>query len=112
MSAVVVHCLDQARAALADAKADRPVSLISPPGTAGFQGIGWWRALCRILRDEFPDHTVETVLDCGESPGLALAAIRAGIPAIRVADLCPSALMRLRDIARQAGVQVISPGNV
>lgn len=110
MTPVVVHSLDQARAVLAGANLDQPVSLVSPPGAAGFQGIGWWLAMSRILRDEFPEHAVEAILDCGDSPGLALAAIRAGIPVIQVSELSPPALIRLKDIAGQSGVRVISPG--
>lgn len=110
MTPVVIHSLDQARDALAVANTEQPVSLISPPGAAGLQGIGWWQALSWILGAEFPQLKVETILDCGDSPGLALAAIRAGIPVVQVSDVSPPVLVSLKDIGRQAGVRVISPG--
>lgn len=97
---MVIHSLDQGRAVLAKGA---PVVLESPPGAAGQQGIGWWLALTRILKDEFPDADFEAVLDCADAPGLALAAISAGVPAIRVHGLSPDMTERLRAIARQTG---------
>ena len=61
-----------------------PPVLVSAPGAAGYQGIGWWLALLRLARAEFPAVAFEAVLDCGNAPGLALAAIRSGVPAVRV----------------------------
>lgn len=107
MTPVVVHSLDQARAALADANADQPVSLVSPPGAAGFQGIGWWRALTRALAEEFPDHTIEAALDCGDAPGLALAALRAGVPLVRVDGVGDEMRGRLDDIAGRIGAKLV-----
>ncbi|EME68181.1 hypothetical protein H261_19843 [Paramagnetospirillum caucaseum] len=103
MTPATVHCLDQARAVLTAADTDRPVRLQSPPGAAGQHGIGWWLALMRAVAEEFPDHPVEAVLDCGDSPGLALAALRAGVAQVRVSGLPGDVRSKLDDIARQSG---------
>lgn len=99
---IIVRSLDEARAALAAAEG-KPCRLHSPPGAAGQHGIGWWLALVRILGEEFPGRPFEAVLDCGDAPGLALAAIRAGVPLIRVEGITPEARAGLADIAARAG---------
>lgn len=105
--AAVIHSLEQARAVLAAAHVGRPVRLESPPGAAGQHGIGWWLALTRILAAEFPGHTIEAVLDCGDAPGLALAALRAGVPLVRVGNLAGGPRDKLDDIARQMGARLV-----
>lgn len=69
--AVVVHGLAQARLAVASG---RPVCLLSAPGAAMFAGCAWWRALAGRVQAEF----VRDILDCGDSPGRAMAALRIG----------------------------------
>lgn len=91
---VVIHDLEQGRAALA-AASGRPVELVSPPGAALFHGVGWWKALAAILRAEFPDASFTARLDCGPAPGLALAALRVGVTHVAV-DAPPDVLARLR----------------
>ena len=73
--AVIVHGLDMARAALAPG---RPVTLLSAEGAAAYAGVGWWQALVRAARADFPDTEVFDILDCGFAPGRALEALRAG----------------------------------
>ncbi len=98
-----VHCLDHGRAALAAARAaGRPVALESPRGAALAHGIGWWRALVDSLAAEFPDVLAEAVLDCADAPGAALAALRAGLAAVRVEAPEP-ARRRLAAVAEQVG---------
>ena len=92
---------------LAKANIDRPVRLLSAPGAAGQHGIGWWQALTRILAAEFPHHTIEATLDCGDSPGLALAALRSGLPLVRVSNLGQDVRAKLDDIARQMGARLL-----
>ncbi len=99
----IVGSLDEARAVLADAKIDRPVRIQSPAGAAGLHGIGWWLALTRLLADEFPGINIEAALHCGDSPGLALAALRAGVPVVRTSGLSGEVMDRLKDVARQMG---------
>jgi len=75
-TAVVVHSLAEARAALAGGEA---VTLLSPPGAAVYAGCGWWRALIEAARAEFPDTDCVDILDCADGTGQALAALRIGV---------------------------------
>lgn len=93
----VVRDLAEARAAV--------VSGAILVGEAGLAGIGWWREVLRLLRAEFPDRPFVAVLDCGPFPGLALAALRDGIP--HVAVTAPAdVLAKLQTIAAQTGARV------
>jgi len=96
-----VHNLDHARCAIGAARAaGRPVVLESPAAAAGWQGIGWWRRLRTALEAEF--GPVALVLDCADAPGHALAALRDGCRAVRLA--APAAtLQRVAAIARAYG---------
>ncbi len=105
--ATIIHSLEQARAVLAAAHIGRPVRLESSPGAAGQHGVGWWQALTRIVAAEFPGHAIEAVLDCGDAPGLALAALRAGVPLVRVGNLAGGLRGKLDDIARQMGARLV-----
>ncbi len=71
--AVMVHGLEQARAALAPGL---PVTLLSGPGAGAYAGVGWWLALIAHAAGTAtpPLH----ILDCGEATGRALEALRAG----------------------------------
>jgi len=75
--AVVIHGLAQARAALAPGL---PVTLLSAPGAGIYAGVGWWRAVIAAAATEAggPGPQVRDVLDCGDSPGRALEALRGG----------------------------------
>lgn len=97
---MIVASLEEARAALAAGA----TKLESPPGAAGHQGIGWWREMLAVLATEFAPF--DSVLDCGPFPGLALAAIRDGIPCIRV-DAPAGTRAKIAAIAEQAGVRVV-----
>jgi hypothetical protein len=70
--AVVIHGLAQARAALAPGL---PVTLLSARGAGIYAGVGWWRALIAAAA---PCLDVPDVLDCADSPGRALEALRGG----------------------------------
>ncbi len=85
--AVVAHTPNQARAALEAAEPRRGVVLLSPPGAAGSMGAAWFLALVAQAREAaeraatplpppFPPHWA--ALDCGNAPGFALSALRAG----------------------------------
>ncbi len=73
--AVIVHGLEMARAALAPR---RPVTLLSAEGAAAYAGVGWWQALMRAARRDFPQTDMQDILDCGFAPGRALEALRVG----------------------------------
>ena len=102
----IVHDLAQARAALAAAEADTGIVLASAPGAAGYLGAGYWRALEDRLRAEFPAAGFLGLLDCGESAGDALAALRAGVKAVRLSGPA-EAVARVSAIAAEQGALVI-----
>ncbi len=82
--AVTVISLVQAKAALAAAEAlETPVTLMSAPGAAANVGAGWFDAVVSLARDAYPSVSVAAVLDCGDAPGHALAALRHGFKFIR-----------------------------
>ncbi len=70
--AVVVHGLEQARAALAPGL---PVLLLSGPGAAGYAGAGWWRAMIQLALE---NRHEPDALDCSDQAGRALEALAAG----------------------------------
>lgn len=78
-----VNDRDGARAAaVAAAAAGRPVGLVSAPGAAAWLGPAVFARIVEEARAAAPDADVAAVLDCGDSPGLALAALAAGLDAI------------------------------
>ena len=85
--AVVVHGLDHARRAAA---AGLPFVLLSAPGAAGYAGCLWWRALADMAAAEAPGLVEADILDCGEAPGWAMAALRVGCRALVLAPACPA----------------------
>jgi hypothetical protein len=103
MAAVVVHHLDQARAALAvAAELGCALELRSAPGAAGYAGVGYLKALC----DEVG---YELLIDCGDDAGLVMAALRTGCR--RIAFSGSDELgRRLGDIAAQLGAALIMEG--
>ena len=81
--AVIVHGLGMARLALQAGQAcGRPVTLLSAEGAASYAGVGWWRALVAAARETVPGCHATDILDCGEAPGRALEALRAGQKAL------------------------------
>lgn len=81
----IVQDLIQGRSALiAAAEFGVAPVLASAPGAAGYLGAGTWRALEDLWREEFPETPFLGLLDCGDSAGDALAALRAGVKALRL----------------------------
>jgi hypothetical protein len=81
--AVIIHSLEQARAALAAAEARGvPVVLYSAEGAAGSSGIGWFTSVIEAARADHPRAVFEAVLDCGSNGALAVAAMRGGCRAV------------------------------
>ena len=105
--AIRIHSLDEARVALAVARAlGRPVALVSAPSAARHGGPGWWRALVAAARAEYPDVEMTTLLDCDDSAGDAMACIREGVERIAFRGRADVAA-KLRDMAAQRGVAVV-----
>jgi len=101
---VIVHSLDQARAAIA-AAADLkvPVTLMSARGMASFMGPLWfWKLLELAARDGV---AVTGVLDCADEPGTVMAALRTGFQLVRFTGAADMRA-RLDDMARQMGARV------
>jgi hypothetical protein len=109
--AIVIHGIDDLRAALAAAASlDRALTVLSIPGAAGSAGAPWFHALIRAGSDEFPHVPLTGVLDCADQPGFALAALRTGCRDILLLDSVP-AWPRVRAIVEAAGARLYgSPG--
>lgn len=84
--AVIVHGLDDARAALQPGVA---VRLVSAPGAALYAGAAWWRAVVDGARRLHPDTGCDDLLDCADAPGRAMAALRTGCTALVLDPACP-----------------------
>jgi hypothetical protein len=100
---VIVRSLEEARRALQAGE----TRLESFPGAAASAGPGWFQTIVVALEAEFGAGRFEAVLDCGEEPGAALAALRRGVRRIRLGG-DPEARRRVADIAAQLGA-VIEP---
>jgi len=104
--AIVIHGLAHATAALAAAaELSVPVTLISAPSAAGYVGPAWFRAVVEQARAGHPKVDVTAVLDCGDMPGDALAALRDGAAIIRFSG---DTAAKIADIAAQCGALVIA----
>jgi hypothetical protein len=105
--AVVIHSLAHARAALAAASRLKvPVTLMSAEAAAGNAGPMWFLEVIEAARAEFPGVRLTAVLDCGEAPGFALAALRAGCGAIRFKGR-GKVTAKIKAIAKQCGAKLI-----
>jgi hypothetical protein len=81
---IIVHGLDDARAAAAVVRAlGVPLTLVSAPEAGGYAGAGWFNALVKAVRAAHPDLDITAVLDCGAEPGRVLAALRTGTRHVR-----------------------------
>jgi hypothetical protein len=103
--AVLVHDAAQARAALAAAGA-AGVTLLSARGAAGSLGPGWFLAIVAAAAAASPAVPHRAVLDCADSPGQALAALRAGLRWL-VLDPHLPAFAGLCAAAAELGAQVL-----
>lgn len=104
----IVHNLGHARAALsAAARSGMEVRLQSSACAAGFAGAAWFAEMVALARAAQPDAVFEAVLDCGREAGLALAAIRTGIEAIRLTAPAKTRA-RIESIAAAAGCRLVT----
>ena len=98
---VVVHHLEQARAAVAAAaEAGCALQLRSAPGAAGYAGVGYLQAL-----GEQAGH--ELLIDCGDDAGLVMAALRTGCRRL-VFSGSEEIWRRLHDMAGQLGAELLA----
>lgn len=97
---VIVHHLDQAKAALRAAAALKiDIQLRSDPDAAAAAGVGYLHALGRAV-----DH--EILIDCRADPALAMAAMRAGCRRIAF-DGADETMRRLEQMAEARGATLI-----
>jgi hypothetical protein len=105
---IVVHTLAHVVGALRAAGRIRyAVSLISAPDAGVYAGPGWFKALVEAARETVPVARFSAVLDCGDRPGAALAAIRTELEAVIFTGRADVAA-RLADIAHQHGVRLFT----
>jgi hypothetical protein len=107
-AAITVHSLAHAVAALeAAVEADHDIVLLSAFDAGLSAGPGWWVALVAAARAAAPAARCAAILDCGDDPGAAMAAIRAGAEAIVFTGRADVAL-RLADIAAAQGCRLVT----
>ena len=105
---VIVHGIEEARIALAAARAlGRPLILASAPAAAGYAGPLWFRELLRRVRAEAEGVEVTGLLDCGDKPGLVLGALDQGLPLLRFSGPRRAA-ETLSEICQAQGVRLIT----
>ena len=106
ISAVIVHDLAEAKAALAAAsETGRQIAIWSAPEAAIYAGTGWFAAVERRARAANPKASARFVLDCGQRADLVQEAFREGIKetcftgraglAERLADIAAKSRARL-----------------
>jgi hypothetical protein len=104
--AFVVHSRAHLDAALTAAREfGRPVIAISGEGASAYAGPGWFLALIRQARAEFPDVELTAILDCADRAGDALAALKEGAEHL-IFTGHPDAAARLAAIAGQTGATI------
>jgi hypothetical protein len=82
-----------------------PVTLASAAGAGGYVGALWFKAVIEAATSEHPGVVVTAVLDCGEEPGTALGALRAGIKRVRFSG-ANSVREKLAAIAEAQGAAI------
>ena len=103
---VVIHEIYHARASCRAALGNgQLVSIWSAFGASSYMGPRWFFEIIRLVRSEFPNLKILGILDCGDQPGDALAAIETGVEALALTAK-PATLRSVREIADQANVNL------
>ena len=92
-----------AAALTAAREAGRSPTLVTPENAAATYGAGYLGALEERGRLQFPDVAFTLIVDCGDTPGYALACLRAGVRRISMRE--PND--KIADIARQMGAELV-----
>ncbi len=87
--ALVVRGAAEAAAALRLAEGRR-LTLLSAPGAADWLGAEAWRALVAEAAAQAPAAPFADLLCCGDAPGRALVALRAGCRLLVLDGACPA----------------------
>lgn len=80
----IIRLAARAERLAVEALSPGPVRFLSLPGAGGFLGVAGWRAL--VGEAAWP----LAILDCGDAPGHALAALRGGARAVVLDGAHPS----------------------
>ena len=100
MFQVVIHDLEQARAGLAvAAELGCAIELRSAPGAAAYAGVGYLKALGEAAG-------CELLIDCGDDPGIVMAALRTGCRKLVFAGRADTT-ERLAEMAAQSGATLV-----
>lgn len=101
---VIVRDWRQTKAVLTAARdAKQAPVLLTPENAAATYGAGYLAALQDRAREEFPDVAFTLIVDCGDTPGYALACLRAGVAKISMSPHNE----KIADIARQMGAELV-----
>jgi hypothetical protein len=104
MSPTVIRDWRSTEAALRAAReAGTSPTLVTPEDAAAFYGAGYLAALQDRARAEFADIAFTLIVDCGDTPGYALACLRAGVKTISMEPMND----KIADIARQMGAELV-----
>jgi len=106
--AIMIHSLDDARAALAAASSlGSAVILVSAPGAAAYAGAAWFQRVVEIAATEYPEVKMTAILDCDDAAGHVLGALRAGLRRVRYSGGGEVAA-KLAEIARSYGAELVA----
>lgn len=104
--AIVIHDIDDVRAAMAAAQElDKPVVLLSAPGAVAYLGATVFRDMVADAAKDHPLARYQAVLDCGDEPGLAMGAMRHGVSSVCV-HVLPEVEAKLAENAEKRGCSV------
>ena len=94
--------LERARAAI---RAGARV-LVSPPYAACHAGVGYYMALIKALREEFPNTDFTFTVCCGDNPAIARDALRLGLTSI-ICECSDGIAAQLTAIANELGATLL-----
>lgn len=104
--AVIFHTVSHLSAALAVAEqTGKPITLLTPPGGAGYAGAGFYRRLLDRGFSAHPDARFRCLLDCGSDAALALQALREGWTDIVFSGPAPAST-KIENVATGLGARV------
>ncbi len=107
---IIVHSFEQACAALSSAvELSQDLTLLSAPDAGMQTGPAWFLSLVEQATDRVPGAeklNVTALLDCGDTPGPVLTALRHGLTAICFTGRS-EVLAKLRDIAQQQQAEIL-----
>ena len=104
--AIIFHSLAHARAALTVAQeTGAALCLMTAPDAARYAGPDHLKKICDLAFAEVEGGAADTLIDCGEDAGSAMAALRAGWNALAFSGDADVAA-KLADMAGQCGARL------